>query len=44
MKIKDKWSDVTIGEYERIVDIIKSTDDEIERLTGVISVLSGSGT
>ena len=41
MKIKDKWSDVTIGEYERIVDIIKGTDDEIERLTGVISVLSG---
>ena len=41
MKIKDKWSDVTIAEYERIVDIIKSTDDEIERLTGVISVLSG---
>ena len=41
MKIKDKWSDVTIAEYERIVDIIKGTDDEIERLTGVISVLSG---
>lgn len=41
MKIKDKWSDITIAEYERIVDIIKSTDDEIERLTGVISVLSG---
>lgn len=41
MKIKDKWSDVTICEYERIVDIIKGTDDEIERLTGVISVLSG---
>ena len=41
MKIKDKWSDVTIAECERIVDIIKSTDDEIERLTGVISVLSG---
>ena len=44
MKIKDKWSDITIAEYERIVDIIKGTDDEIERLTGVISVLSGSGT
>lgn len=41
MKIKERWSDVTIGEYERIVDIIKGTDDEIERLTGVISVLSG---
>lgn len=41
MKIKDKWSDITIAEYERIVDIIKGTDDEIERLTGVISVLSG---
>lgn len=41
MKIKDKWSDVTIAEYERIVETIKSTDDEIERLTGVISVLSG---
>ena len=41
MKIKDKWSDVTIAEYERIVDIINRTDDEIERLTGVISVLSG---
>ena len=41
MKIKDKWSDITIGEYERIVETIKSTDDEIERLTGVISVLSG---
>lgn len=41
MKIKDKWSDVTIAEYERIVYIINSTDDEIERLTGVISVLSG---
>lgn len=41
MKIKDKWSEVTIAEYERIVDIIKNTDDEIERLTGVISVLSG---
>lgn len=41
MKIKNKWSDITIAEYERIVDIIKSTDDEIERLTGVISVLSG---
>ena len=40
MKIKERWSDVTIGEYERIVDIIKGTDDEIERLTGVISVLS----
>ena len=40
MKIKDKWSDITIAEYERIVDIIKGTDDEIERLTGVISVLS----
>lgn len=41
MKIKDKWSDITIAEYERIVETIKSTDDEIERLTGVISVLSG---
>lgn len=41
MKIKDKWSDVTIAEYDRIVDIINRTDDEIERLTGVISVLSG---
>ena len=41
MKIKDKWSDITIAEYERIVDIIKGTDDEIERLTGVISVLGG---
>ena len=41
MKIKDKWRDVTIAEYERIVDIINRTDDEIERLTGVISVLSG---
>ena len=41
MKIKDKWSDVTIAEYERIVYIINCTDDEIERLTGVISVLSG---
>lgn len=41
MKIKDKWSDITIAEYERIVYIIKGTDDEIERLTGVISVLSG---
>lgn len=41
MKIKDKWSDITIAEYERIVDIIKCTDDEIERLTGVISVLGG---
>lgn len=41
MKIKEHWSDVTICEYERIVDIIKGTDDEIERLTGVISVLSG---
>ena len=41
MKIKDKWSDITIAEYERIVDIINRTDDEIERLTGVISVLSG---
>ena len=41
MKIKDKWSDITIAEYERIVYIINSTDDEIERLTGVISVLSG---
>ena len=41
MKIKDKWSDITIAEYERIVDIINGTDDEIERLTGVISVLSG---
>ena len=41
MKIKDKWSDITIAEYERIVDIIKGTDDERERLTGVISVLSG---
>ena len=41
MKIKDKWSDVTIAEYERIVDIINRTDDEIERLTDVISVLSG---
>lgn len=41
MKIKERWSDVTIAEYERIVDIIKGTDDEIERLTGVISVLSG---
>ena len=40
MKIKDKWSDVTIAEYDRIVDIINRTDDEIERLTGVISVLS----
>lgn len=41
MKIKDKWSDITIAEYERIVYIINCTDDEIERLTGVISVLSG---
>lgn len=41
MKIKDKWSDITIAEYERIVETIKSTDDEIERLIGVISVLSG---
>lgn len=41
MKIKERWSDITIAEYERIVDIIKGTDDEIERLTGVISVLSG---
>lgn len=41
MKIKYKWSDITIAEYERIVETIKSTDDEIERLTGVISVLSG---
>lgn len=41
MKIKERWSDVTIAEYERIVGIIKGTDDEIERLTGVISVLSG---
>ena len=41
MKIKDKWIDITIAEYERIVETIKSTDDEIERLTGVISVLSG---
>lgn len=41
MKIKDKWSDITIAEYERIVETIKGTDDEIERLTGVISVLSG---
>lgn len=41
MKIKDKWSNVTIAEYERIVETIKSTDDEIERLTGVISVLGG---
>lgn len=40
MKIKERWSDITIAEYERIVDIIKGTDDEIERLTGVISVLS----
>lgn len=41
MKIKQKWSDISIAEYESIVDIINSTDDEIERLTGVISVLSG---
>ena len=41
MKIKERWSDITIAEYERIVETIKSTDDEIERLTGVISVLSG---
>ena len=41
MKIKDKWSDITIAEYERIVYIINCTDDEIERFTGVISVLSG---
>ena len=41
MKIKDKWSDITIAEYERIVYIINCTDDEIERLTSVISVLSG---
>lgn len=41
MKIKERWSVVTIAEYERIVETIKSTDDEIERLTGVISVLSG---
>ena len=41
MKIKDKWSDITIAKYERIVYIINCTDDEIERLTGVISVLSG---
>ena len=41
MKIKERWSDVTIAEYERIVYIINCTDDEIERLTGVISVLSG---
>ena len=41
MKIKDKWSDITIAEYERIVYIINCTDDEIERLTVVIRVLSG---
>lgn len=40
MKIVDSYQSLTLGMYERIRQIIKDTDDELERQVKVIAVLA----